>query len=206
MCAIVGSKNFGKFKELLELNSYRGSHSYSVAEYSISTGRLELKKRGLGEINFDKIQFGGGYYIGHIQAPTTASKNKSNIHPSKLYRDYLWHNGILKHDSIQLMKEQLNLLQENWDTKLLHFWLRQDKDLSEIDGTFSCLRYLNYGLYLFRNEISPMYIDRDMSISSTKFENSLETPANAYLYLDLIGDRLDTLYEFETKENPYYFG
>ena len=35
MCGIVGSFSKTKLKELIELNSYRGNHSYSLSEYDV---------------------------------------------------------------------------------------------------------------------------------------------------------------------------
>ena len=58
---------------------------------------------------------------------------------------------------------------EQWDTGLMHDWLINKKSLDYIDGTFACLRYKNGKLYIFRNEISPLFIDDELNISSTKF-------------------------------------
>jgi hypothetical protein len=60
-------------------------------------------------------------------------------------------------------------------------------------------------LYLFRNEISPMFIDKQMNISSTKFEDSEETCPNVVFRMDLNYNNLINVGEFKTAENPYYF-
>jgi hypothetical protein len=59
------------------------------------------------------------------------------------------------------------------------------------------------GLQLFRNLISPMFIDDNHNISSTKFENSQSLPANIVWTFNpgegIIRDGI-----FNTVENPYY--
>ena len=77
-----------------------------------------------------------------------------------------------------------------------------------MDGTFSCARYEDRysALTLFRNEISPLYYDEDLNISSTKFDNSKETESGVLYLMDLQKSELEPMKRFETKENPYYFG
>ena len=93
-----------------------------------------------------------------------------------------------------------------WDTELLHRHLVLGNDLDNVDGTFSCVRYTKDNLYLFRNEISPLFYDEDMNISSTKFDNSLETESGVMYQMNLVNNSLELINRFETKENPYYFG
>ena len=78
--------------------------------------------------------------------------------------------------------------------------------LDVVDGTFSCARYDKQDLYLFRNEISPLFYDEDLNISSTKFENSKDTEAGVMYFMNLQRSELEPMKRFETKENPYYFG
>jgi len=80
--------------------------------------------------------------------------------------------------------------------------------LNELDGSFSCLYYDKdeLSLFLFRNEISPMYMDMDMNISSTDFPNSYETPPNEVLKMNFNQVGVDVVSKFSTVENPYFFG
>lgn len=208
MCAIVGSFDKDKLLELVALNSYRGQHSYSISEYNAIERKLRLLCKEFGEFNLDGVELTKGcYYIAHTQAPTTEAKAHDNIHPSiEADECMLWHNGIIKADCIEWLQEEVKMPNEKWDTKLLHEYLRYGKNLSEINGTFSCLWYNLGQLYLFRNEISPMFIDGQMNISSTKFEYSYPTPANKLLVIDFENHLLDEIYSFNTKENPYFFG
>ena len=206
MCAIVGSFNRDKFEELIELNTYRGNHSYSFAEYDIKNRKFNNLVRDFGYFDFsvlDGIEE-GNYLIGHVQAPTTDSKDKDSIHPSELNETFLWHNGIIKEDCVRELQTNLGNYNK-WDTNLLHQWIINDKDLSEIDGTFSCLYANNNSLFLFRNEISPMFIDKDFNLSSTKFVGSKATEPNELLIVDLNNKKLNTKFTFTTKENPYFW-
>lgn len=207
MCAIVGSFSKTKLKELIELNSYRGNHSYSLSEYDVKTGEARVLARELGEFNFNLINelTPSRYYIAHTQAPTTGEQSIENIHPFKFNNSLLWHNGIIKEDCILEMQDKLETKQ-GWDTALLSEWVFYSRDLSEVDGTFSCVKYIYNNLYLFRNEISPMFIDGEWNISSTKFENSTSTPPNEVLYMDFDSKELKSVRSFTTKENPYFFG
>ena len=208
MCAIIGSFNKDKLRELIELNSYRGNHSYSLSEYNPIMGNLKIIERNLGEFKFNLLSKLSKdlYYIAHIQAPTTEDKNFGNIHPHKHLNSLLWHNGIIKEDFIKIMQDKLDIsIQEKWDTALLNKWIYYNHSLSEVDGTFSCLKYDGVNLYLFRNQISPLFIDEYWNISSTKFDNSQSTKPNKVLLMDFKNKKLKGLKNFKTKNNPYFF-
>jgi len=214
MCAIIGSRNIDTLRELVELNSYRGSHSYSLSFFSTYTNVLQIQKKSLGAINLDYVKIPTSTYcIVHVQAPTTDARSEDYIHPAVIdykFRSYplqaLWHNGIIKEEVVKSLSEKYNSI---WDTDQI---LQAIKDgdwntLSQFDGTFSCLYYdlMKSKLMLFRNEISPMFIDDDMNISSTKFPGSRETDPNVVFEMDLKHNTLLKVGEFKTVENPYFF-
>jgi len=216
MCAIFGSFKKDKFLELAELNSYRGQHSFSVSLFDPKDGSITICRKEEGKFDCDNIEPNGKYMIGHIQAPTTQAKSLEYIHPS-VFNDadrsnwytatdesWLWHNGIIKEDNIRFLQNKLDSMIK-WDTALLHQWFMLGESLDKIDGTFSCLLYRNNLLYMFRNEISPMFVDGDLNISSTKFENATRTKPNQVLLMDFNINDLVKMSEFQTKENPYYF-
>lgn len=208
MCAIFGSFDKDKLEALAELNSYRGQLSYSVSEYDINNKRVFLKRKCMGAFTLEDVQLREGmYYIAHIQAPTTTASAIDAIHPSARNEDgdLLWHNGILKEDFVKDMQSSLGST-DKWDTGLLHDWILQNRSLSDVDGTFACARVSNGNLYLFRNEISPLFIDNDLNISSTRFEGSQPVRPNTVWLVDFPNDTLAQMNTFNTKENPYYFG
>lgn len=223
MCAIVGSFNTEKLQELVKLNLYRGSHSYSFSLYDTYLQRLTIIKRNIGEIDLDEINVPSRHYgIVHVQAPTTSARDLDSVHPARAefissftvdkntkheeYKEALWHNGILKEDTIVKLQQRYGRI--SWDTLLLLTELSVNgwSALDNIDGTFSCFYYNNGGCYLFRNEISPMFIDNELNISSTKFSNSQATEPNKVLKLEFDYKTAAPIHTFKTVENPYYFG
>ena len=207
MCAIFGSFNRDTFLELASINAYRGEHSYSITCYDPMIRATRVLAKEVGKFSSAPLftEFVDGMYlIGHIQAPTTEAKSNDYVHPSILTGSMLWHNGIIKEDCVKMMQNTL-LDNSPWDTELLHKWIGSNKSLNDIDGTFSCLNYDNGMLYLFRNEISPMFFDESLNISSVRFTGSSKTPANTLLEFDFNNRRLVKIGSFTTKENPYYF-
>jgi glutamine phosphoribosylpyrophosphate amidotransferase len=209
MCAIVGSFNKDKLIELIELNSYRGSHSFSFSTYDKYTNVLNIHAKYYGTIPYDIIEiFKDEYGIVHIQAPTTDATSTDNIHPSRIrkHQSYLWHNGIIKAEYVKKLQERFGNDTE-WDTELLHRSIDDNIDnLNDVDGSFSCLWYHGSKLLLFRNDISPMFIDNEMNISSTKFPGSYTTESNQVIHLDLANNTTYNVRSFNTVNNPYFFG
>ena len=218
MCAIFGSSSKEKFLELVEVNQYRGSESWSVAQFQTGalkhyrdgeTFKLVNEFKGLGEFFLDVMDefeeqdllLNNFYYLGHVQAPTTSSVS---IHPSKYDNDLLWHNGIIKDYQVKEWQEEYG--NKEWDTELLHRHIILGGSLDDVDGTFSCARYDKEHIYLFRNEISPLFYDNNLNISSAEFKNAEETEAGVMYKMNLHDRELEVIQRFETKENPYYFG
>lgn len=201
MCAISGSFKKDKLLELYKLNAYRGemSHSLTSFEYDNSNNlRMGVLFQDNGPLNEEVLNEmhdkEDRFFVAHSQAPTTDTKN---IHPAAYGYAMLWHNGIIK---------QKNLSPGTWDTQ----WLLERiinygwSALSRVDGTFACMMYNNGELYVFRNEISPLFFDYDFNFSSTKFENSYPVPPNIVHKLDLVHKVFIREAYFETFENPYY--
>lgn len=203
MCSIIGSFDKDKIVELANLNAYRGQHSYSIAYYNPYRAEVTYLKRGLGSLPVDEINIPNKHYcIVHQQAPTTSLKDDT-IHPAQIGKQLLWHNGIVKAEHIKKMQKEL-FCSHNWDTYLI---LRQIKDLDTpegIDGTFACLWFDDAGLTVFRNEISPLFYDKDYNLSSTKVEGFDSIPPNKMFIFDPLGKDLSLISEFKTVENPYY--
>ena len=221
MCAIFGSFDKEKFEELAELNQYRGDFSWSITQFVTGAfkhyrdGEAVFSSRMRKSLGTFPKHFQGQHYdfkdydstlyktywLGHVQAPTTES---IEMHPSCIRNDMLWHNGIIKDYQVKEWQEGYGSL--NWDTELLHRHILLGGDLDDVDGTFSCARYDGEQVTLFRNEISPLFYDEDLNISSVEFENSEETEAGVNYGMDFHSKVLEPLNRFETKENPYYFG
>ena len=209
MCSIFGSFSIDKIRKLAALNSYRGQHSYSYSYYDPEERKITYMRRNLGTLPIDEIDIPEGQYcIAHMQAPTTSNKTYEYIHPAG-HRDgdsivYLWHNGIIKEKSIKEMQERLGV-NKSWDTYLILYQYYNINSLNNIDGTFSCVYYQeDTGLKLFRNEISPLFIDKDHNISSTKFDQSTPLKPNIIWRFNP-GESIIEIDTFNTVENPYFF-
>lgn len=200
MCAIIGSFNKEKLEELHKLNSYRGESSYSFSAFDYNQpSKVQYVYKHKGKMPDEYIANTyvyneSTYYVAHTQAPTT---DTDNIHPAIFGNSMLWHNGIIK---------QKNMSPGTWDTAWL---LEQISDygwgsLSDVDGTFACILYYSNDLYVFRNEISPMFYDKELNFSSTKFEDSISLPPNTVFKIDLRNKIIESVAYFKTKENPYY--
>lgn len=193
---------------MCKLNEYRGQSTHSIAYYDTYYDEFKKIERNKGPINYDDIieLDPSIYYIVHMQAPTFEPKNKTNIHPAEDGITRLYHNGILKQQTVEMLQGKWNNFND-WDTELLLLELNGDSDLSDIDGSFSCLWYNGAYLHLLRNEISPMFIDLNtFDISSTSFDSSVSIDPNIIYKLKLYQkDIIPTKY-FKTVNNPYYLG
>jgi hypothetical protein len=208
MCSIFASPDVTRMPMLYDVNSYRGTFSYSIAFFGeVKASETDSKKpdclRFEGMIqDFTKqcvnpwadVQGDDGFfYVGHSQAPTGAH---SEIHPALVGNKMLWHNGIVKQHATS-----------GWDTKDILERINKDgwSALSDIDGTFACVLYDadNKAMYCFRNEISPLFWN-GLELSSTKLDGFDEVPANKVWWLNWYDQQWQEVAEFTTKENPYW--
>lgn len=199
MCAIFGSHSLDKLRELYELNKHRGELAYSLASFTLKNNTVKNKlfwseRKPFPEDTWDLLKDEKGYFLAHIQAPTTDSEE---IQPSVFEGTLLWHNGIIK---------QKQLEQGEWDTRLLHkSYIKYGVNvLSDMDGSFACVYYNGNSLFAFRNEISPLFYDDELNISSTEFEGSKPFNPNHVYQLGFYTGQLRSIGQFMTKENPYF--
>ena len=200
MCAITASFDKDKLLELYRLNAYRGELSYSLSAFEHTPAGVKLNilmqdEGKLPEVLLTEMNhLSNAFYIAHSQAPTTEAKN---IHPSVFGDCFLWHNGIIK---------QKNITAGTWDTQ----WLQEQiinygwSSLSRVDGTFACIMYNSGELFVFRNEISPMFYDENLNFSSTKFAGAESLAPNKVFKINLKYKQLSPIAYFQTMENPYY--
>ena len=214
MCSIVGSFDKEKLIELCKLNEYRGQQSFSISYYK--NGILTITHRKRGPIDYNLINIKEKEYcIIHMQAPTETT---NPIHPATAESIegfyFLWHNGILKEHTIEMLNKETNLTMNAWDSKALLESIVKNRShkeisnrLSSIDGSFSCLLYSDKALmlFLFRNKLAPMYIDENFNISSTVFDKSKSLPPDTFFEFNPANKQILALFNFETYVNPYYF-
>lgn len=208
MCGIFASFRKDRLLKLAEANSYRGAHSHSITRFD-SIGISSVTKR-LGAFNSEWVQE-PGFNLCHIQAPTTTEQEVGNIHPADYRSCKLWHNGIIKTDAVRRLQIAHQSL-EKWDTLLLLQDIAEYEftGLSKIDGSFACFYYNPCrGLYVFRNEISPLFYNLDGDFSSVKQMWMEPVPANTVFKVDIDfatkSVTLTKVVDFTTFDNPYFF-
>jgi len=212
MCGLFASRNPYKLEEFFKLNTRRGQTRMSISSFSIDDEyeRVDLQNYFESEkIALDAAAtVEGHFHLGHIQAPTSVL-NKA--HPAKYNGLSLWHNGIIKEETIKSLQELSPDPIEGWDTYLMARGLRNvecqndvSKFLSSLEGSFACFMYALGQLYVFRNEISPLFVDKDLNFSSVKFKGSNSIDPGIVFGLDFKYNRLDdTGIHFTTANNPY---
>jgi hypothetical protein len=203
MCAISGSFSKSKLLELYRLNAYRGEMNHSLTSFEYDNdGRLRLGVlfQDDGPLDTEVLdslhEKDDKYFLAHSQAPTT---DTNSVHPAAYGDAMLWHNGIIK---------QKSMSPGTWDTA----WLLEQilnygwSSLSRVDGTFACVMFWGNNLYCFRNEISPLFVDKELNLSSTKAEGFESLKPNVVHKMNLEFRTLTPVAYFDTFENPYYFG
>lgn len=202
MCSIVGSFDRETIVKLAKINGYRGQFSWSITMIDPMTNYCVTEK-GLGELPLDKIRIPETCYcVVHQQAPTTQSLIQESIHPAQIDGDMLWHNGILKTMTIEKLQAMYRTTCE-WDTKLLLKHFIHTDNLDDIDGSFACIAKKDNELYVFRNDIAPLFVDAKYTISSTAFNGGKTLQSNWLFKFDLI-DGLQSYKQFKTVDNPYF--
>ncbi|AUS03054.1 nucleophile aminohydrolase [Vibrio phage 2.275.O._10N.286.54.E11] len=202
MCGIFASKSKEKFIELMELNAYRGTFSHSIACVDLTTSSIVDLIKNVGPLDVNSIpNIPNVYYIGHVQAPTTQDGMcDANIHPAVENNTYMWHNGIIKEKCISELQKETGI-DSNWDTLLLLSYINNNHSLSEVDGTFACV-VIDKSIKIFRNAISPMFIDDELNLSSVRFKNA--KPLTPNVIHNIIDNTIvETDNHFVTKNNPY---
>lgn len=218
MCGLFASADPIKLENLFNLNYKRGQKGVSQNGFSFfddnaliwesrnESKRLEIDPKFLSEFN-----------IFHVVAPTTA---ELNFHPAvREAQDHesegftaLWHNGILKQDTIDNLRK--NDDDPTWDTQLLvnrlHYLDDEEETrefLESLDGSFACFLLKNSQLFIFRNQLSPLFFDNMLNFSSVKFGFCQPVPAGVVWFVDFEKRQLvDSGIHFETKNDPYNLG
>jgi hypothetical protein len=201
MCSIIGSFDTNIARKLCKINNYRGALSHSITYIDLAY-EVRYIQRSKGEINLDLINIPENHYcIIHQQAPTQQS---NHIHPAEFENNLLWHNGILKSNTIQRLQKDEDEKSE-WDTYLLLKHLDRNRVPQNIDGSFACLLLDNCGeLFAFRNEIVPLFYDEYLNISSTKYQNMVLFQPNILYTICLNKKQIEYVDKFETINNPYW--
>lgn len=223
MCCISGSYDKQRLIKLVESGYHRSGHSFSITVIrnnviqSLSRELVTVSPSELVDAINNTDCDDSDYILVHQQAPTTSARSLASVHPSyaKLShcKTYLWHNGIIKDESIKFLRDLYNL-DLTWDTALLHEAVHELVDyqeqatINEIFGGFACVYVTDKlpGLHLFRNTVCPLFLNKDLDISSIKRDDSfILLPDGKVHVVDLKSKSVSISTEFTSCESPYMF-
>jgi len=210
MCAIFGSRDLQEFLELAETNNHRGSYSYSIMGFSDDLNITHLKQH-LGNFDNSKAEEvfqNSAYVIGHVQAPTDGYGNAGNIHPAHVKNLYLYHNGMIRSQS---MLEMDHYRAGMWDTELLlKTILSKDKigdALNIIEGSFACVlvNATERNIKVFTNNTCSLYINsKTKSISSMKMPRFKKVKSNVLYDFNPVSDTFAEITTFDNSDDIYF--
>lgn len=208
MCSIVGSFSKDKFKELVKLNQSRGSFSYSFLVLNPTTLETVSLTQNFGTFPTDIVDSTSGVMLGHCQAPTGGLiEDPDRIHPARLDNSFLFHNGIIKQKDVKRLQEEYST-NEGWDSKLMLIEIKKKgliDALNTLDGSFACVYKDQEGIFIFRSQAGTLFVDDDLNISSTKFDNSERIKHDTIYKLDLINKSISEYNTFKSKSSPYFY-
>lgn len=224
MCGIFGTYNLNEFRDLMELNSERGSTSigimrmtkkpsiqHFVEKYELETFDMGKWGEGAAQLERQFHQIGQVYYLGHIQAPTEGQDfTKEESHPFNT-RNLIWaHNGIIQ-NHLKLRNAFLIPAKPFTDSFaigcLIDNVALDFTVLEELDGTFACWLYDTRSgeIYLFRATNSVYFTGKDkkgFSSISPNVGDPEEVPQGRVF--KLTGDGFVEHMRFNIQSQPFY--
>ena len=198
MCGIVGSNTLSTATSLAERVKERGTQRWSLTVIDRSTWTIIKLCREEGEFRKERIEelipmeydtTTAKYFIIHIQSPTSKVKRH---HPAYYGYYHLWHNG---------MKDSRYLETNEWDTSTLVRGIDEVglEFLDSFQGSFACILHRHgHPLSFFRNAISPLYMNGNLTLCSKEFEGSEKVAPN---WVFSFGDHAAKA--FNNTYNPY---
>ena len=201
MCSIFGSFNRVVLSELVHMNQFKGTFSYSLTQG-------DRTHKDFGTFNQSTIALIGKsdeYMIGHVQAPTGGMvEDTTRIHPTSIGSSLLWHNGLITPRGITYLQTKLES-DEEFDTKLLHEYFVKNNftGLGEIEGLFTCVFKHGNEFYVFRTKHGKLYVNDDLDISSERFKDSKCINYDTVYRMDFERMKLQPVSKFKTKRFNY---
>jgi len=220
MCAIFSTPKLSKYEVLYQANLQRGNFASSVICLNGVNEQLIFKKAG--SFNFDEVKLDDDcdYYIGHVQAPTSANSKwcYEKSHPFESLSWSVVHNGVIT-NSDALKRDYANWDVNTVDTSVIpdllqymteecsgecpgHVIIKQVLEL--LEGTFA--------LCIVDTDCNDVYIARQGSIlhyndvgdcSTLPGEGYKELPEGDIMML-VDNSRWEKVNEFKTK-SPFLF-
>lgn len=175
MCGIYGSNCFEQFKDLYNLNVYRGNFAAGHV-YLDRPGKSIHISKFPGQVKYTKPSVTANYYMGHTQSPTGTVRDyhPSTTHPFETGNWLIAHNGVINNWK-QLAETYLPNHKCAVDTSiipaLLEMYIAARHTVEEIDVIVQkVLNMLSgtYGVFIYNKVYDALYIAR---CGSTMFYN-----------------------------------
>ena len=119
MCAIFGTPSESMLEVLYEANKERGSVASSCVQLTYDDQYIFKKE---GEIDFNEVNLSkrAKYYLGHVQAPTSAQRKWTyeTSHPFDTMSFMVFHNGVLTNEDA-LRNRYFPYIENPVDTSLI---------------------------------------------------------------------------------------
>lgn len=221
MCAIFGSFTPSMTEVLYEANKSRGNFASSMVQIA-PTDQYIYKKEG--DIDFNKLDYSEDteYYMGHVQAPTSAERDwyYDTSHPFETMSWLVFHNGVISNET-QIRENYLQYVMNPVDTSLIvnliqHF-MEEDTSkkpnpikyikmaLEKLTGTFalSIVDCDTGEVYLARVG-STLHYNNSGTYSTLAGENFKEVPEGTILKLNKATKRFNKVGTFK-HSSPFMF-
>jgi glucosamine 6-phosphate synthetase-like amidotransferase/phosphosugar isomerase protein len=172
MCAILMSNNISKFEVLYQGNLTRGNFSSGVVCLYYGNQQQTIKKQGVLDFDSVKLDERCDYYIGHVQAPTSAARKWSyeTSHPFDSLSWTVIHNGVLTNDG-ELRRKYVSWDVNEVDTSvipsLLQYFTEECKGECSAPVTIKTVLDLlegTFALGIIDTDSNDVYIARQGSI------------------------------------------
>jgi glucosamine--fructose-6-phosphate aminotransferase (isomerizing) len=172
MCAILMSNNISKFEVLYQGNLTRGNFSTGIVCLYDGNQQQTIKKQGT--LDFDNVQLDVrcDYYIGHVQAPTSAARKWSyeTSHPFESLSWAVIHNGVLTNDA-DLKSKYVSWDVNEVDTSVIPSLLQHftEECVGECSAPVTIKKVLNllegtFALGIIDTDSNDVYIARQGSV------------------------------------------
>ena len=221
MCAIFGSPDATMVEILYEANKKRGNFASSIVQLTEYEQHV-IKKEG--DIDFEQVKLdkNNPYYLGHVQAPTSAQRkwHYDTSHPFETMSWMVFHNGVITNEEA-IRNRHLDHVLNPVDTALIVNLIQQhmEKDtsrkpnpikyikraLEDLQGSFalSIVDCDTNELYLARVG-SALHYNSDGCFSTMPGNNYKEVPEGTILRLNRKTNRFNKVGSFK-HTSPFLF-
>ena len=221
MCAIFGSYTSSMTEVLYDANKSRGNFASSIVQIAPDDQYIFKKE---GNIDFDKLKYSDGaeYFMGHVQAPTSAERDfhYETSHPFETMSWMIFHNGVIANDHqirVNYIPYMVNPVDSSLIVNLIQHFMEKDRSkkpnpikyikqaLEVLDGTFalSIVDCDTSEIYLARVG-SILYYNNSGAFSTLSGEGFKEVPEGTILRLNKDTKRFNKVGSFK-HSSPFMF-